>query len=113
MELPNVTVKDEDGRPIFDPQANVKLFPTRLVGQVNRSDNNQPIDNALVQLRGSEIQTLTDKEGRYVLSGIQASSPRVQVSLKGFVTSIQKVELTAGQETTANFSLVPSSGVPT
>jgi Carboxypeptidase regulatory-like domain/CarboxypepD_reg-like domain len=107
----NVTVKDENGRLIFDSQANVKLSPTRLIGQVKRSDNNQPIANALVQLRGSETQTLTNKEGRYVLSGIQASQPRVQVSVNGFVTQIQQVKekLIAGQEQAVEFRLVPSS----
>jgi hypothetical protein len=107
----NITVKNENGRPIFDLQAKVKLSPTRLVGQVKGSDNNQPIANALVQLCGSETKTLTNQEGRYVLSGIQASQPRVQVSVNGFVTQIQKVKekLIAGQEQPVDFRLVPSS----
>ncbi|MGV0025330.1 carboxypeptidase-like regulatory domain-containing protein [Phormidesmis priestleyi] len=94
-----------EGRPIFDSKARVKLTPTALVGRVTRADNNQPIERAIVQLRWTTIQTLTDQEGRYTLSGLLSSASTVQASAKGFSTSIQKVVLTTGQETTANLSL--------
>lgn len=104
--IPEVTVQDDhNGRPIFDLKAQVKLPPTRLVGQLKRSDNNQPIARAIVQLRGSETQTLTDKEGRYTLLGLQAGKLNVQVSAKGFQPETQKVTLTTGQETKADFNL--------
>jgi hypothetical protein len=95
-----------DGRPILDPKAQVKLPPTRLVGQVQRSDNNQPIANAVVRLLGSETQTLTNQTGHYTLLGIQAGNPTAQVSAEGFAISSQKVSLSAGQVTTANFRLI-------
>lgn len=105
-KIPEIVVEnDKDSRLIFDPKAQVKLPPTRLVGQLKRSDNNQPIAKAIVQLSGSETKTLTDKEGRYTLSGIQAGKPNVQVSAKGFQPETQKITLTAGQETTADFNL--------
>jgi hypothetical protein len=94
-----------DGRPIFDPNANVGLPPTRLIGKVIRSDDDLPIAKASVRLLGSESKTLTDANGRYVLSGLQAGMPTVQASADGFVTTNQKVTLIAGQETTINLSL--------
>jgi hypothetical protein len=84
-------------------QLNVQLSPTQLVGQVKGSDNVNTIPNALVQLRGSETQTFTDKEGKYLLSGIQAGTPTVQVSEQGVVKYTQKVKLIAGEIITANF----------
>lgn len=101
----NILVQNTaDNQPILDSKAKVKLTPTTLVGRVTRSDNNQPIERAIVQLRWSTVQTLTDKEGHYTLP-VLAGASTAQASIKGFSTSIQKVVLTAGAETTANFSL--------
>ncbi len=99
---------DADGRPIFAPKANLPLPPTRLVGQVRRSDNDQVIVKATVQLRGSKARTLTDNLGQYILSGLQKGNPTVQVSAPGFATATQTVTLTAGEATTADFSLTTS-----
>jgi hypothetical protein len=88
-------------------QANVQLSPTRLVGQVKRSDNNEPIAKALVKLGGSEYQTLTNDKGEYILLGIVASKPTVQVSYPKFEQSSKQVELIAGIEHIQDFSLKP------
>ena len=96
---------DTDGRPIFDPKADLPLPPTRLVGQVRRSDNDQAIAQATVQLRGSEAQTVANDLGQYILSGLQQGHPTVQVSAPGFATATQTVTLTTGEATTADFSL--------
>lgn len=88
-------------------QANVQLSPTRLVGHVKRSDNNEPIAKALVKLGGSEYQTLTNDKGEYILLGIVASKPTVQVSHPKFEQSSKQVELIAGIEHIQDFSLKP------
>lgn len=90
-------------------QAKIQLSPTRLVGQVKRSDNNEPITKALVKLGGSEYQTLTNDKGEYILLGLVASKPTVQVSYPNFEQSSQKVELIAGKEHIQDFSLKPLS----
>ncbi len=105
VTLENITVI----KPILDPKANVQLSPTSLVGEVKRSDNDEAIAQAVIRLLGSEAQTLTDNEGKYGLYDLRESKPSVQVSATGFVTATQTVPLTAGQATTANFSLIPTS----
>ncbi|XHX78782.1 MAG: carboxypeptidase regulatory-like domain-containing protein [Stenomitos frigidus ULC029] len=96
---------NEKGKPILNPKAKVQLVPTTLTGQVVRADNSKPIGGAIVQLRRGEMQTITDKEGRYRLSGLLSGKPTIQVTTKGFSKSVQTVVLTAGQTTTADFSL--------
>ncbi|MBD2037651.1 carboxypeptidase regulatory-like domain-containing protein [Leptolyngbya sp. FACHB-321] len=100
---------NERGKPILDPKAKVQLVPTTLTGQVVRADTSKPIRGAIVQLRRGDLQTITDKEGRYTLSGLLASKPSIQVTAKDFSTSVQTVVLTTGQTTTANFSLSATS----
>lgn len=96
-------------RPVpLDTKANVQLLPTHLTGLVKRSDNNQAIANASVQIIGSKTQTLTNRDGHYLLTGIQAGNPTVQVSADGFATAKQKVSLTVGQATNQDFSLSPN-----
>lgn len=97
-----------DGRPKLDAKATISLSPTRVAGFARQSSDGLPIKGALIQLLGSETKTVTDKDGKYILSGIKAGSPNVQASAQGFVTAVQKAALAAGLETTMNFSLVKS-----
>ncbi len=116
--ITGVTV-ESDGKPIFDQKANVALSPTSLVGLVKRSDNALPIPNAIVKLLGSEIQTLTHKDGKYLLSGVPAGNYTIQVSAKDigtnkeFATQTQLVTFTAGKETSAQDVLLQLSASST
>jgi hypothetical protein len=103
---PNVAVQDDpEGRPIFDAKASVALPPTRLTGRVLESVSEKPIQAAIIRVRGGEAKEVTDKDGKYVLSGLQSGTPAVQVSATGYITAAQRVTLTAGLETIADFSL--------
>lgn len=104
--LPEIKVQyDADGRPILDPRSNVQLLPTRLFGQITRQDSNHPISYVSVQVRGSEIHTFADKDGKYSLSTLQAGKFTIQVSANGFSTLIRSFTLTAGKEEPADFEL--------
>jgi len=104
----NVTVHDDaEGRPVFDVKANVALSPTSLAGKVTRSSDAQPIMNAVVRVLGSEIRTMTDNEGNYLLSPLQAGTPNIESSASGYVPAVQKATLIAGQKKIIDFSLDP------
>jgi hypothetical protein len=97
-----------DGRAIIDPKATIATPPTKLTGTVTQSSDGTAVKGAVVQLLGSQSKAVSDKDGKYFLTGITAGSPNVQASVPGFVTTVQKATLTAGQETMMNFSLVKS-----
>ena len=113
------TIVESDGKPIFDLKANVRLSPTSVVGYVKRSDNALPIPNAIVKLLVSEIQIFTDKDGKYILSGVPTGNYTIQVSAndigtnKEFATQTQLVTFTAGKETSAQDILLQLSASST
>lgn len=108
VTIANVVVQnDAAGRPDFDPLGNAALPPTRLTGTVTSSADGLPIQKAEVRLLGGEKKTLTDSAGTYVLSALQAGSPNAQASAEGYGPGVQQVSLTAGNETIADFVLVP------
>ncbi|KOP26691.1 hypothetical protein AMR41_08690 [Hapalosiphon sp. MRB220] len=94
-----------NGQPIFDSQANIKLQPTQLTGRVTRQDNNQAIAGAILKLHGSSIQTVTDKEGKYLFSELPASTQTLEVTARGFATATKTQTFIAGQEITIDFQL--------
>lgn len=104
-------VQVEDGRDaagrVKVAKADVKLPPTRIHGQVTRSDNAQPIVGAKVRLRGDTTVVRTDADGRYALTGLVAGNPTLEVSAANFVTASQAVELGAGQDLTVDIALQP------
>ncbi len=98
---------DSAGRPVFDPKGNLGLPPTRLAGQVQRSDTLAAIAYAEVRLCASNAKTLSNKLGQYAHSAVEAGTQTVQVSAPGFATNSQAVTLTAGQETLVDLSITP------
>ncbi|MGI0484854.1 carboxypeptidase regulatory-like domain-containing protein [Pantanalinema rosaneae CENA516] len=91
-------------KPILDFKK-VELTATQLSGTVIDQTTNHAITGAMVQLLGSGLSTRTDKNGGYQFLHLQASIPTLQGSAIGYQPTAQKVTLTAGQKTVANFSL--------
>jgi hypothetical protein len=100
---------ESDGKPVFDLKANVALYPTRLVGSVKRSDNQNFVPMAIVKLLGTDIQTLTDDKGQYFLSGLPSPAKLIiQVSAKEIATTSQEVTLEAGKQKNLDFDVKPT-----
>jgi hypothetical protein len=91
--------------------ADAALSPTRIRGQVLRADTSppKPAAGAKVRLRGDTTIVLTDAGGNFMLNGLVAGSPMIEVTAKGFKTFTQVVLLKAGQEQVLN-NVVLTSG---
>lgn len=106
VTVPDVAVQDAaNGTPIFDVKANVALQPTMLSGTIRRVSDGQPIPNAEVRVLGGEEKTLSEADGSYVLSPLQAGTPNIKASADNYVAIIQQATLTAGEETIMDFNL--------
>ena len=64
------------------PQAGPAMTVT---GQVRRNGSLQPVAKAIVIVEGSAVETATDKEGRFTLSGVPAGSEHIIISAPGFL----------------------------
>lgn len=97
----------DEGQRLAPVHVDAALPPTRIRGQVTRSDSGQPVAGAKVRLRGDNRVALTDGDGRYLLSDLVAGAPTVEVSAKHFAGAALPVDLKAGQEQVMDIGLKP------
>lgn len=87
---------------------NIALPPTALRGQVTDSNKN-PIIMAKVQVEGSSESAFSDCEGNYFLSGLEASQPpsqqTVKVAAMGFQSTSKSFQISQGTVGNLNFTL--------
>lgn len=95
---------NERASPVF---AHVVLQPTRVKGRVTRNGG-QAVAGAKVRLRGDTTVVPTDDEGRFLLSGIVAGKPTIEITAKNFQPFSQTLTLNAGQELTVDTVLNPA-----
>ncbi|MBV9772858.1 MAG: carboxypeptidase regulatory-like domain-containing protein [Gemmatimonadetes bacterium] len=83
----------------------LSLPPTLVRGRVlGRGD--EPVALAEVRLRGSGEKTFTDRDGRFVLAGVETGERTVEVSARGYPAARQTVRLPQpGWERTLEFRL--------
>jgi TonB-linked SusC/RagA family outer membrane protein len=67
------------------------------------------VNNASVFVEGTNISTLTDRQGRYRLTEVPAGQVTVQVTIIGFRAASQSVTVQAGQVVTLDFQLEVSA----
>jgi TonB-linked SusC/RagA family outer membrane protein len=78
-------------------------------GTVRSKDTQLPIAGAQVLVAQSNIATLTDELGRFVLRGVPAGSVRVQARVIGFGSLTQTVDVSGTSDTSLDFELVRSA----
>lgn len=78
-----------------------------ISGQVTSSANGNPISGATVEVAGQT--TSTDDDGGYSFACVPAGEQTVEANATGFNPGNKTVDVTSGDNVTANISLVPES----
>jgi hypothetical protein len=81
--------------------------PGLLLGRVRHSAG-RPIDDALVLLDGSTLQTRTDSTGRFRLGNVPPGTQTVEVRLVGLAPGRRTVDVAPGDTTRVRLTLVRS-----
>lgn len=80
-----------------------------VTGRVTDAATGQPLAGAQVMVVGTNLGTLTNSTGNYVIRGVTAGSPRVRVLYIGYSEQTTTVNLVAGGTATVNFELQASA----
>lgn len=81
-----------------------------ITGTVTNAQTLEPANGAQVFIPGTDLGTLTGRDGQYRLAPVPAGTHQVEVRLIGFRTATETVTVQAGQTATLNFEL-PISAV--
>lgn len=76
-----------------------------LQGRVTNSDTKLPLDAVNISMRGRS--TITNADGRYLLTGVPAGTDSLKVRMLGYAPFARMVTVQAGQTTTVDVSLTP------
>ena len=87
------------------PVAALAAQNASVTGRVVDSATAQPVAGARVTIVGSNAGMLTDRDGRYLLSGLAAGTVTVRAQRIGFAPRDQAVTLTDGGTAVADFAL--------
>jgi TonB-dependent starch-binding outer membrane protein SusC len=80
-----------------------------VTGQVVDGRTGSPVASAQVSIVGTQLGTLTDREGNFRIPNAPAGAQQVRATFIGYRTSTQDVQVIAGQTATVNFQLSESA----
>jgi TonB-linked SusC/RagA family outer membrane protein len=76
-----------------------------VVGQVVNVATKTPLANVMVLVKGTELRTGTNADGRFAIRNVPAGSHTLRVQLLGYAPEEQTVNVVAGQTATLDFSM--------
>ena len=80
--------------------------PTGTVaGQITDRSTGQPIAGVEVQVVGTSLRTLSDNQGRYLVTQVPAGEHSIRASMLGYAAARQTVTVTAGGTAAASFAM--------
>lgn len=80
-----------------------------VTGQVVDARSGQPVASAQVSVVGTQLGTLTDREGNFRIPNVTAGEQQIRATFIGYRTSTQTVSVVAGQSASVNFRLEQSA----
>ena len=76
-----------------------------VTGVVTGAASGRPLNDAHVSLVGTEMQRMTDRQGRYQFDEVPPGTHTVQAGMLGFGTRTAEITVVAGSTTVADFQL--------
>lgn len=90
---------------------NRAILPTGVIeGRVQDEVTGRYLPNSRVSIKGTDIRTLTDESGRFILANVPGGRNVVEVLYSGLERKEMSVSVTPGQRVTQNVSLAPAGG---
>ncbi|TKG94508.1 TonB-dependent receptor [Puteibacter caeruleilacunae] len=71
------------------------IYAQRLSGRVTDQSNGKPLENALIQVAGSKLSTVSDDKGNYHLE-LDSGTYKIKVSFLGYQSQTKQVSTTKG-----------------
>lgn len=76
-----------------------------VTGTVTAADTGEPVPGAQVFFQGLDVGTITGDDGRYRITGVPTGQRNLRIRALGYQNASRRITVTAGEATTADFSL--------
>lgn len=80
-----------------------------VTGRVVDAATQRPLPAVQVSIAGTQIGTLTNQDGRYVITGVPVGEREVRVTRIGYAQATQAVTVMPGETVTVDFAVVESA----
>ena len=81
-----------------------------VIGRVQNEVTGRYLNNALVKVKGTDIETLSDEAGRFRITNVPAGSATLEVFYTGLERQNVTINVIPSQEITTNVNLAPPGG---
>jgi TonB-dependent SusC/RagA subfamily outer membrane receptor len=80
-----------------------------VTGVVVEAGTMRPLSGVQISVAGTQLGTLTNQEGRYIIMNVPAGTREVRATRIGYAQATQQVAVAAGETVTADFTVTESA----
>jgi TonB-linked SusC/RagA family outer membrane protein len=80
-----------------------------VTGVVVEAGTMRPLSGVQISIAGTQLGTLTNQEGRYIIMNVPAGAREVRATRIGYAQGTQQVTVVAGETVTADFTVTESA----